>query len=885
MLTVVLSAALTVIDFGGQGAQWHGNKYVQECRPQADGLSVRYEGVDPWIYGPSSTFPLDPAAKRMRLTLLADSEEADSVRLYYHPEKKEYNEEMAVTLLPESERPGAYSAIIPPISGTIWCRFDPPGGAKGSLLFKKLLAEPIVPIATPSFETPQWHELSPQSLTVQAGEWRLTHDPKRWNAFTLTYRGKKLAEAAGEETWIANVNGKPQKLTFVTTSVSPLLVPVDGTNVMVKGGISAVAELKDAQGVMWRTSRYFKTTERGDLVIGQSVVVSADRELLHLPLITLFCGRGTFGEHKTQALLPGCEYLADEPSSNELEIHGANANRHLVPRYKLCYPLVGLAVDGVWFSVEQRTSMLPTSPIFDSPDRLFRSGGHLLGFWVPAADDKIRFDGEADVYGGITLKKDIVYMSEMILSSGEGDTVVPMMQGYVARNGLPNLPKTDGGFDGAIRLMAEGWLDSCCREGTKWRHASGSSNFQPRIAEEVPLYLLWLAAHTKDVALRERLEKTAGETIATFDPEWQADRRISHISSPANLLLYGNLEQRIRRAANGVRHVAQRAASGAIPYTPSKTDYSAGSGTNIFNGFTAMQMGGMTEDVTLTGDEGAISAYLAVLDKMLGRYRNEVPRGAQPWEMPLHTPDILASAHLIRAYLTGYWLTRDRKYLDEANYWAWTGMSMVYLTPPAEGEIGVYSTIGVMGSTGWTSPCWVGRPVQWCGLVYGAALFRLASAYDDENKLRWRQVAQGIQLTGLQMSYPRGDLLNRTGLLPDSVDPVRQLRYAPDINPGTVQAMLGEALGTTPLYTICPVGKGSLVHALGSVEEGASDANTISFRVTPWSKHPSRVIVTRVEKPEWVSDHPSFQYLPEARVLLLTVDHPQRIRIRLGKEK
>ena len=468
----------------------------------------------------------------------------------------------------------------------------------------------------------------------------------------------------------------------------------------------------------------------------------------------------------------------------------------------------------------------------------------------------------------------------MILSAGGGDTVVPMMQAYVARNGLPPPPEAEGGTEGAIRLMAAGWLDSNSREGTRWRHASGSPNFQPRTAEEVPLYLLWLATHTKTPALRERLEKTADETIATFDPEWQADRRISHVSLPASLLLYGNLERRIRRAAAGVRHVAKRAASGAIPYSPAKgrPDYAAHSGTNVFNGFTAIQLGGMIEDVTLTGDEEAVSAFLAVLDRMIVRYRNEVPHGAQPWEMPLHTPDILASGHLIRVCLTGYWLTGDRKYLDEANYWAWTGMSMVYLTPPSEGKIGVYSTTGVMGSTDWTSPCWVGRPVQWCGLVYGAALFRLADTCTGADAERWRQVARGIQLTGLQMSYPISDPKQRAGLLPDSVDPVSQTRYAPDINPGTVQAMLGEALGLTPLYTIRPVGKGSLIHALGTVEEVASKDGSLSFRVQPWPKRPNRVIVTRVEKPEEVSC--PFQYLPEARVLILTVDHPQEIRIR-----
>jgi len=93
-----------------------------------------------------------------------------------------------------------------------------------------------------------------------------------------------------------------------------------------------------------------------------------------------------------------------------------------------------------------------------------------------------------------------------------------------------------------------------------------------------------------------------------------------------------------------------------------------------------------------------------------------VPRGAQTWEVPLHTPDILASAHLVRCYLYAYQLTGDADLLEQARYWAWTGVPFVYLEQPVPGDVGLYATIPVFGATQWVAS-WLGKPVQWCGLV------------------------------------------------------------------------------------------------------------------------------------------------------------------------
>jgi hypothetical protein len=48
----------------------------------------------------------------------------------------------------------------------------------------------------------------------------------------------------------------------------------------------------------------------------------------------------------------------------------------------------------------------------------------------------------------------------------------------------------------------------------------------------------------------------------------------------------------------------------------------------------------------------------------------------------------------------------------------------------------------------------LGLPVQWCGLVYADALYRLVR---DDPKGPWKQLADGITLSGIQQTWPAED--------------------------------------------------------------------------------------------------------------------------------
>jgi hypothetical protein len=240
--------------------------------------------------------------------------------------------------------------------------------------------------------------------------------------------------------------------------------------------------------------------------------------------------------------------------------------------------------------------------------------------------------------------------------------------------------------------------------------------------------------------------------------------------------------------------------------------------------------------------------------------------------MPLHTPDIVASARLVRCYVLGYLLSGRSDYLEQARYWAWTGATMVYLAPPAEGEVGLYATIGVLGATNWRAPNWIGQPVQWCGLVYRSALEDLARV-DEAQRVTWKTLASGITLAGLQMCFPVDDAQRRGGLLPDYFLLKAQVRDGPAINPGTLQENLAEAYGKTPMCTVTRLSGGSLVHAPGEVREEPAEGGALKMSVTAWPEDAYRILITRLDRApaavRWNGVSVTPQYVDGARALIV----------------
>ena len=192
-------------------------------------------------------------------------------------------------------------------------------------------------------------------------------------------------------------------------------------------------------------------------------------------------------------------------------------------------------------------------------------------------------------------------------------------------------------------------------------------------------------------------------------------------------------------------------------FVPYDGPYRRGHFEDTANGCVRLPAARLLEFAYVTGDTEALQAGLRTLDYMK---RFDTPRGAQVWEIPLHTPDQLASAYLVWAYTRGYQLTGNAEYLREARRWALSGIPFTYLW--GRYPIMAYATPPVYGATNWIAPNWMGLPVQWVGGVYAYALALLAP---HEKTLDWNHLARGILISAQQQQYPDGPY---AGLLPDS---------------------------------------------------------------------------------------------------------------------
>jgi len=293
---------------------------------------------------------------------------------------------------------------------------------------------------------------------------------------------------------------------------------------------------------------------------------------------------------------------------------------------------------------------------------------------------------------------------------------------------------------------------------------------------------------------------------------------------------------------------------------------------------------------------------LRLLRIMQRRFEHGVPRGAQTWEIPLHTPDILGSAYLVKAFALGHELTGDPELLDAARYWAWTGVPFVYLvTPTAERgpvAVGSYATIPVLGATNWVAPNWIGLPVQWCGLVYADGLVQLARL---DPRGPWRTLAEGIAASGILQTYPQDHLHH--GLLPDSFNLSAQSRNPADINPGTLQPLAlrllaGDRPAAIPYEFHAFRSSGLWVHAPGAVEAIRDQPGSAHFTVKAWSPRPSFVVihglhpgpaskappVVRLDGQPIALDLPH-QYLPDRGTLILEVQEGKPVAVEVESDR
>ncbi len=435
-----------------------------------------------------------------------------------------------------------------------------------------------------------------------------------------------------------------------------------------------------------------------------------------------------------QGIFAGLEYLGPgERSSSTLDIETPGHVRFAPDLDMVTMPLMAVRTDRV--AAAMTWNPMDAQPVYAVPNFLDASSDH-----------RMALRGEAPI--------------EAVVRFG-GETIEEQILWGVNRHGLPALPNPPRSPE-QQRALCLAALRGPLKTEEGWGHCLG-----------------WKSQPFADVA--STLWRLTGQA-----PE--LDRLVpggSHVRNEAVYLVTGRAAQWLAyRKAEAKRLIEQQGPDGGFRYGG---PLRRGHWEDTASGVCARPAYRLLELAQMTGDEEALAAGLRALEYMK---RFGEPRGAQTWEVPLHTPDILASAYAVWACVLGYELTGEEAHLGEARRWALSGVPFVYLW--SRHPVMLYSTIPVYGATHWRHS-WFGLPVQWCGGVYAYALTRL-SPHDDT--LDWNHLARGILISAQQQQYPDGE---KAGLLPDSFVLKSQQRRPADINPCAIlslqMALAGELDG------------------------------------------------------------------------------------------
>ncbi len=858
-------------DFSKGLHEWVGNRQVENLSFSPEGLIVKCTGQDPWIEGPAVDLP-DDKIIRVKIRMRSN---ADAGAELFYGSVFQAGDSVRFTVITDGQWHD-YSLVIRDKLGLgTRFRLDPCIGA-GAVTVAWIKIETISEIVVPQLQKPEEPNRTGASKTsIKSGGLEFEHYGGRWGNFALKVNGVEMA---------AGYQGELLGMVF---DERPEWLNLKNANVTFDNPSISRANFKDSKGGAWEIRRSIKTAkQQGTLIVEIELKADKDRDIIHIPWLTIFPGLGTFGERKDQGLFAGLEYLCDEPSSSEADIATLDHVRRVPDPAKITFPLMAIARGGNYIGVIWEPSET-VAATFDSPDRIYNSGAHVMALSGPGVGDR-RFENAFCAQAPMRLLANQPLKVTMMIIGGKGKSIVPAVRHYVVLKGLPDLPEFEGGFDAGVDLLAHGWLDSKINEDGLFRHAVWGNNFPAGPAADAAAFINWLASHTENENLRERLGNEKNLALSRIPPGQPFSSGVSHEHLPTAPLVFGRtfdfVRQRRSQALNLLRSFD---ADGVKLYKPGNTDYSKTHFAKHANGLSGQAMATILEAATLSADKELIGQALQLLDKQTALYAETVPRGAQTWEVPLHTPDILASANMVKAYTLGYMISGKQEYLDQARYWAWTGVPFVYLQAPTSGRVGVYSTIAVLGATNWKAPLWIGLPVQWCGLVYGSAL-HLLNEFDPNGP--WEKIAEGITVTGLQMSWPLSDE-QRQGLLPDSYELKTQIGAGPAINPGTVQAHIAELYGKGTIYDVKKLPRrGWFVHAPCTISNFCEDKDSVTLIVNGWGDKHCYVLISGIEtEPSAIlvnhdKSHTrrsaETKYNHEQKILLIAIEGKSEIHIK-----
>ncbi len=613
---------------------------------------------------------------------------------------------------------------------------------------------------------------------------------------------------------------------------------------------------------------------------------------------------------RDEAILPGLEWLVrGEESSGVLDIVPDHPDRiRYVPNMrKVTVPCAAMrfgdtVVGLLWGTPGERTmrdepALLadagPASVVFASPDRFEGHTGHLMGLFLPSVGEWVPENARRAAKPFPVAKGNGLHIRADLYAGSGAESCLDVLDQREADFGdVPQLPYPRGGVEQEIAFSLRGYLRDRALWNAAWSkwYSDLIVGFQP--TDGPALDLLRGASLLPESDLTKEARALAAEALGG-DARSQA-LRLQHRADPAGL-------GETARAVRGL--IATQAPDGNWPFTGPKSGEWPATGVNYDVlgptgarevGLTAPSAGRVLQFALLTGDPEARASGLKALEAMRA-FR--VPRAAQVWEVPVHTPDILASAVAVDAYVLGYKLTGDAAYLRDAAYWARTGLPFVYVWAPADLPAMQGASIPVFGATGY-GLSWFGVAVQWNGLAYAQSLVEL-SRYDDSYP--WAAVADHLYRSAMYQQATEGDRLaqwpDALNLVPDR--PGLHGETPPCFQPSTIlhELFRQSGLHTRPETIAVRQGDRQLaIRAQAEIATPAWEGDRLAFDVAFGPGETGAVEVIPAERPAvvvvdgkalaeredlWAGDAPGWHWHDQGPILEVRLTEGGRHSIRV----
>jgi hypothetical protein len=345
-------------DFSKGLHDWTGNRQVENLSFSPEGLLVKSTGEDPWIEGPAVDLPGDKIIRvKIRMKSTADA----GAELFYGRVFRA-GDSVRFTAITDGQWHDYSLVIRDKLGPGTRFRLDPCIGT-GQVTVARITVETISEILVPSLEKPgETNRTSKRRALVKSGGLEFEHYGYRWGNFALKVNGVEMAA------------GYQSELLGLVFDEQPEWLNLKNADVTFDNQSAIRANIKDSRGGTWTIRRSIKpANQQGTLIVEIELEADKDRDIIHIPWLTIFPGLGTFGERKDQGLFAGLEYLCDEPSSSEADIETPDHVRRVPDPVKITFPLMAIARSGNYIGViwEPSEALAAT---FDSPDRIYNSG-------------------------------------------------------------------------------------------------------------------------------------------------------------------------------------------------------------------------------------------------------------------------------------------------------------------------------------------------------------------------------------------------------------------------------------------------------------------------------------------------------------------------------